>query len=218
MTIPALVHATDDSVTLEHALVENLHRDDLNALEEAAAYQQLIEDFGLTHDEVATQVGRSRATVSNMLRLLQLPPSIQRALQERKLTMGHARALLGTPDRAFQEQLAKRAIDDDLSVRSVEEAIREHETGDTDATPDPEKGEASGTVINQNLRAVSNPPGAAVYSFADGAKLLAEGKKVNYEGASGSCDFDQIGDILSAPFMVQQVRNGKSERVLIVNP
>ena len=152
-TIPALVHATDDSAALEHALVATLHRDDLNALEEAGAYQQLIEDFGLTHDEVATRVGRSRATVSNTLRLLQLPPSIQRALQERKLTMGHARALLGTPDRAFQEQLAKRAIDDDLSVRSVEEAIRGHETGEPDAIPGPDKGEASET--RRRLR----PPG-----------------------------------------------------------
>ena len=80
------------------------------------------------------------------------------------------------------------------------------------------KGEASGTVIKDNLRAVANPPGAAVYSYADGAKLLAEGKKINYEGASGSCDFDAIGDILSAPFAVQQVRKGKSELVTIVNP
>ena len=80
------------------------------------------------------------------------------------------------------------------------------------------KGEASGTVIKDNLRTVSNPPGTVVYSFADGAKLLADGKKINYEGASGSCDFDQIGDILSAPFSVQQVRKGKSEPVMIVNP
>jgi len=80
------------------------------------------------------------------------------------------------------------------------------------------RGEVSGAVIKDNLRTVSNPPGTAVYSFAEGAKLLGEGKKVNYEGASGSCDFDQIGDILSAPFIVQQVRKGKSERVMIVNP
>jgi branched-chain amino acid transport system substrate-binding protein len=80
------------------------------------------------------------------------------------------------------------------------------------------KGEASGTIIKDNLRTVSNPPGAVVYSFAAGAKLLHEGKKINYEGASGSCDFDPIGDILSAPFSVQQVRKGKSERVMIVNP
>ena len=80
------------------------------------------------------------------------------------------------------------------------------------------KGEVSGTVIKDNLRTISNPPGAAVYSFAEGAKLLGEGKKINYEGASGSCDFDQIGDILSAPFAVQQVRKGKSELVQIINP
>src|SRR2546422_335606 len=80
------------------------------------------------------------------------------------------------------------------------------------------KGEASGTVIKDNLRAVANPPGTVVYSFADGAKLLGEGKKINYEGASGACDFDAIGDILSAPFAVQQVRKGKSELVTIINP
>src|SRR5919197_1259659 len=80
------------------------------------------------------------------------------------------------------------------------------------------RGEASGTVIKDHLRAVANPPGTVVYSYAEGAKLLQEGKKVNYEGASGSCDFDQIGDILSAPFAVQQVRKGKSELVTIVNP
>ena len=80
------------------------------------------------------------------------------------------------------------------------------------------KGEVSGTVIKDNLRTVANPPGTVVHTFAEGAKLLREGKKVNYEGASGSCDFDQIGDILSAPFIVQQVRRGKSERVTIINP
>src|SRR5215813_4103242 len=80
------------------------------------------------------------------------------------------------------------------------------------------KGEASGSVIKDNLRAVANPPGTAVYSFAEGAKLPAEGTKIHYEGASGSCDFDQIGDILSAPFVVQQVRKGKSEVVQIINP
>jgi ParB family chromosome partitioning protein len=126
-TIPALVRETDDAAALEHALVENLHRDNLNPLEEAAAYQQLIEDFGLTHDEVAARVGRSRASISNTLRLLQLPPAIQRALQEGKLSMGHARAILGSPDRGFQEALARRAVDEDLSVRAVEELVREHE-------------------------------------------------------------------------------------------
>jgi len=123
-TVPALVRETDDNTALEHALVENLQREELNPLEEAAAYQQLIEDFGLTHEQVAARVGRSRASVSNMLRLLQLPPAIQRAVRERQITMGHARALLGTPDRAFQEALAKRITAEDLSVRAVEEAVR----------------------------------------------------------------------------------------------
>jgi ParB family transcriptional regulator, chromosome partitioning protein len=122
--IPALVRETDDNTALEQGLVENLQREDLNPLEEAAAYQQLIEDFGLTHEQVAARVGRSRAAISNTLRLMQLPPSIQRSVREGQLTMGHARALLGTPDRAFQESLAKRIAKDDLSVRQVEQAVR----------------------------------------------------------------------------------------------
>ena len=128
-TIPALVRETDDNTALEQALVENLQRDDLNPLEEAAAYQQLIEDFHLTHEQVASRMGKSRAAISNTLRLLQLPPSIQRALREGQLTMGHARALLGTPDRAFQEATAKRIVKEDLSVRQVEEAVRARNDG-----------------------------------------------------------------------------------------
>ena len=124
-TIPALVRTADDAAALEQALVENLHREDLNALEEAAAYQQLIEDFSLTHEQVATRVGKSRAAVSNTLRLFQLPPSIQRLVGESQLSAGHARALLGTPDRAYQEALARRAVAEGLSVREVEEAVRE---------------------------------------------------------------------------------------------
>jgi ParB family chromosome partitioning protein len=151
-TIPALVRETDDAAALEHALVENLHRDNLNPLEEAAAYQQLIEDFGLTHDEVAARVGRSRASISNTLRLLQLPPAIQRFLQEGKLSMGHARALLGTPDRAFQEVLARRVVDEDLSVRAVEELVREHQS---DARP----GDGGGSNEPSSPRRALRPPG-----------------------------------------------------------
>jgi ParB family chromosome partitioning protein len=123
-TIPAMIRVADDAAMLQHAIVENVQREELNPLEEAAAYQQLIEDFALTHDDVATRVGKSRAAVSNTLRLLQLPPAIQRSLKDGTIRMGHARALLGTPDRAFQEQLAKRVVAEDLSVREVEEAIR----------------------------------------------------------------------------------------------
>jgi ParB family chromosome partitioning protein len=128
-TIPALVREADDNAALAQAVIENVQRNDLNPLEEAAAYQQMIEDFKLTHEQVAASVGKSRAAISNTLRLLQLPPSIQRAVRERQLSMGHARALLGTPDRAFQEALAKRAIKDDLSVRAVEESVRARNDG-----------------------------------------------------------------------------------------
>ncbi len=127
-TIPAIVRVADDAAMLQHAIVENVQREELNPLEEAAAYQQLIEDFSLTHEEVATRVGKSRATISNTLRLLQLPPAVQRYLKDGSLRMGHARALLGTPDRAFQEHLAKRVVSEDLSVREVEETIRARET------------------------------------------------------------------------------------------
>ena len=130
---------------------------DLNPLEEAAAYQQLIEDFGLTHEEVAIRVGRSRTTVTNTLRLLQLPPTIQRLVQDRSLTMGHARALLGTPDRAFQEQLAKRIVAEDLSVRAVEEAVREHERA-TPTTPAPTRRRATGGDARTRRRQL-RPPG-----------------------------------------------------------
>jgi ParB family chromosome partitioning protein len=126
-TIPAIVRNADNATMLQQAIVENVQREELNPLEEAAAYQQLIEDFALTHDEVAARVGRSRATITNTLRLLQLPPAIQRALKDGALRMGHARALLGTPDRGFQEQLARRIVAEDLSVREVEEAIRNRE-------------------------------------------------------------------------------------------
>lgn len=126
-TVPAIVRGVDDISSLQQALVENVQREQLNPLEEAAAYQQLIEDFQLTHDDVARKVGKSRATITNTLRLLQLPPSIQRHLQDGSLRMGHARALLGTPDRGFQEQLAKRAVAEDLSVRAVEDAVRQRE-------------------------------------------------------------------------------------------
>ena len=124
-TVPAIVRQATDVGSLEQALVENLHREDLNALEEAAAYQQLIEDFHLTHDELASRVGKSRSAITNALRLFQLSPSIQRLIGENQLSAGHARALLGTPDRGFQETLARRSIAESLSVREVEDAVRQ---------------------------------------------------------------------------------------------
>jgi ParB family transcriptional regulator, chromosome partitioning protein len=124
-TTPVLVQPdTGDVTSLEQALVENLHREDLNALEEAAAYQQLIDEFGLTHEQVATRMGKGRATVTNTLRLLQLPAGAQRALAEKTISAGHARALLGTPDRALQDQLVEQITSEGLTVRAVEEIVR----------------------------------------------------------------------------------------------
>ena len=123
-SIPALVHQADDAMSLEEALVENLHREDLNPLDEAGAYQQLIEEFNLTHEEVARKVGRSRAGVTNALRLFQLPPTVQRYVRDGQLSAGHARTLLGTPDRILQEKLANEVVHRGLSVRSLEELVR----------------------------------------------------------------------------------------------
>jgi ParB family chromosome partitioning protein len=123
-TIPAIVRHSDDAGAAEQALIENLHRQDLNPLDEAAGFRQLIDDFELTHDDVARRVGKSRVTVTNTLRLLQLPPSIQHLLHDGRLSAGHARALLGTDDRAFQEGLARQAAAEGWSVRVVEDAVR----------------------------------------------------------------------------------------------
>ncbi len=125
MSIPAIVRDATDIASVEQALVENLHRQDLNPMEEGAAYQQLIEDFGLTHEQLSSRVGKSRATITNTLRLFQLPPSVQKMMADGQVTAGHARALLGTPDRAFQEALAHRVADEQLSVRAVEDAVRD---------------------------------------------------------------------------------------------
>ena len=125
--IPAIIRTSDDLSSLETAVVENLHRQDLNPLEEAAAYQQLVEEFGLTQDDVAQRVGRSRSAVANTLRLLHLPPMVQRLLIEGQLSAGHARALLATPDRSEQERLATQIVQEGLTVRQIEEMLREED-------------------------------------------------------------------------------------------
>jgi ParB family transcriptional regulator, chromosome partitioning protein len=122
-TIPAIVRQTDDEVMLRDALLENLHRAQLNPLEEAAAYDQLLADFGCTHDELAGRIGRSRPQISNTLRLLKLPPSVQRRVAAGVLSAGHARAVLGLEDTAAQERLAQRIVAEGLSVRTVEEIV-----------------------------------------------------------------------------------------------
>ena len=155
-TIPVVVRSADSDVALlEQALVENLHRADLNPIEEAAAYQQLIEDFGLTQEAVARRVGKSRTTVTNTLRLFQLPPAIQSMVAEGQLSAGHARALLGSPDRGFQVELAQRIVRDGLSVREAEEAVRSL----ADPLPDPDTGVRPDSPQKATQRERSREPG-----------------------------------------------------------
>ncbi len=122
-TIPAIVRETGDEDLLRDALLENLHRSELNPLEEAAAYQQLLEDFGCTHEVLATRIGRSRPQISNTIRLLRLPPLVQRRVAAGVLSAGHARALLGLDDPAGMERLAQRIVAEGLSVRATEEIV-----------------------------------------------------------------------------------------------
>ena len=121
--IPAIIKDTHDDDLLRDALLENLHRSELNALEEAAAYRQLLDDFGCTHDELAARIGRSRPQISNTLRLLKLPPLVQRRVAAGVLSAGHARGLLGLADGASMERLAQRIVSEGLSVRNVEEIV-----------------------------------------------------------------------------------------------
>ena len=123
-SIPALVRRTDDTDLLKEALVENIHRVQLNPLEEAAAYQQLLEDFEVTQEELANRLGKSRPTISNMLRLLTLPPTVQRKVAAGVLSAGHAKAVLALDDRSSQERLADRIVAEGLSVRATEEIAR----------------------------------------------------------------------------------------------
>jgi len=135
-TIPAIVRETADNDMLRNALLENIHRVQLNPLEEAAAYQQLLDEFGVTHDELADRIGRSRPLITNMIRLLRLPIAVQRRVAAGVLSAGHARALLaldGGPE--AQEELAARIVAEGLSVRATEEAVTLANRGDSTPAP-----------------------------------------------------------------------------------
>lgn len=137
-TIPALVKRIDEVASMEQALVENIQRRDLNAYEEALAYQQLIEDFQLTHEQLGQRLGKNRATISNTLRILQLPASVQTLINDGSLLVSHAKILLKTPDRSLQEALAKSAAAEGWSVKMLDDAVsgRHDEPGAEDPTTD----------------------------------------------------------------------------------
>lgn len=155
-TIPAIIRATDDEHMLRDALLENLHRSQLNPLEEAAAYQQLMDDFGCTQDELSRRIKRSRPHISNTMRLLKLSGPVQRRVAAGVLSAGHARALLGVDDPAAQERLAQRIVAENLSVRAVEEIVALGELPVEERRPvaaqrrhDPVADEVSGTLSEQ---------------------------------------------------------------------
>ncbi len=147
--IPAIVRATDDEKLLLDALLENLHRAQLNPLEEAAAYDQLLKDFNCTHDQLADRIGRSRPQVSNTLRLLKLSPAVQRRVAAGVLSAGHARALLSVEDSEEQDRLAHRIVAEGLSVRAVEEIVTL--MGSRPQTAQRSKGPRAGTRVSPVL-------------------------------------------------------------------
>ncbi|GAA4490132.1 ParB/RepB/Spo0J family partition protein [Microbacterium panaciterrae] len=139
-SIPAILRETADEDLLRDALLENLHRSQLNPLEEASAYQQLLEDFGITQEVLATRIGRSRPQVSNTIRLLRLPVPVQQRVAAGVLTAGHARAILSLDDADLMQRLADKVVNEDLSVRATEEAAKTISAGSPASTPKPQAG------------------------------------------------------------------------------
>ena len=170
-SIPVIIRQTPDNELLREALIENIHRSQLNPLEEGAAYAQLLSDFNCTHDELATKLGRSRPLISNTMRLLNLPPTVQRKVAAGVISAGHARALLGLTDEAEIEKLANRIVAEGLSVRATEEAVAIHS---------PKKNSKSGKSNTSGKNAASGETLAA-------AELLSDylDTRVSVQGVSG---------------------------------
>ncbi|MDH2412803.1 ParB/RepB/Spo0J family partition protein [Nocardioides sp. CER19] len=181
-TIPAIVRETDDTAMLRDALLENLHRAQLNPLEEASAYQQLLEDFECTHDELASRIGRSRPQISNTIRLLKLSPAVQRRVAAGVLSAGHARSLLAVEDAGVQDRLAQRVVAEGISVRALEEIVA---VGDgTDGKP------------QRTVRAKPVAPGLAEISDRLGDRLETR-VKVDLGRAKGkvTIEFATLDDL-----------------------
>lgn len=152
--VPVIVRDADDTSSLEQALVENLHRQDLNALEEAAAYQQLVDDFDFTQAKIAKRVGKSRSAIANTLRLLALPMGVQRFVSDGRLSAGHARALLGCETESEQLALAERTVEEELTVRDLERLLRGEELGGSESDESPEAEDAAPAPSPKPTRAV----------------------------------------------------------------
>lgn len=193
-TIPAYVQTeVDDALSLERAIVENLHRVDLSALEEASAYQQLIDDFSLTHEQIAERVGKSRTTVTNTLRLLQLGGDAQKALLDGAISAGHARALLAVADTTLQDKLVASITKNDLSVRATEEAVRDALA----PQPAPPGGSAGGRDVPKppRLKPVPEPGVMELEQLLE--DLLSTRVHIDMKGKTGRViiDFADLDDL-----------------------
>lgn len=187
-TIPVIIRDTSDNELLREALIENIHRSNLNSLEEAAAYNQMLSDFGFTHDELAKKIGKSRPVISNTLRLLNLPPSVQKKLTSGTLSMGHARALLGLSDASEIERIANRIVSEGLSVRATEELIAvgsgKKSSGKKGSTSSlgkyQELEEQIGDALDTRVRIKGGANGGRIQiEFADSQDLLRIAKKLS---------------------------------------
>lgn len=187
-TIPVIIRETSDNELLREALIENIHRSNLNSLEEAAAYNQMLSDFGFTHDELAKKIGKSRPVISNTLRLLNLPPSVQKKLTSGTLSMGHARALLGLSDASEIERIANRIVSEGLSVRATEELIAvgsgKKSSGKKGSTSSlgkyQELEEQIGDALDTRVRIKGGSNGGRIQiEFADSQDLLRIAKKLS---------------------------------------
>jgi len=187
-TIPVIIRETSDNELLREALIENIHRSNLNSLEEAAAYNQMLSDFGFTHDELAKKIGKSRPVISNTLRLLNLPPSVQKKLTSGTLSMGHARALLGLSDASEIERIANRIVSEGLSVRATEELIAlgsgKQSSGKKGSTSSlgkyQELEEQIGDALDTRVRIKGGANGGRIQiEFADSQDLLRIAKKLS---------------------------------------
>ena len=187
-TIPVIIRETSDNELLREALIENIHRSNLNSLEEASAYNQMLSDFGFTHDELAKKIGKSRPVISNTLRLLNLPPSVQKKLTSGTLSMGHARALLGLSDASEIERIANRIVSEGLSVRATEELIAvgsgKKSSGKKGSTSSlgkyQELEEQIGDALDTRVRIKGGANGGRIQiEFADSQDLLRIAKKLS---------------------------------------
>ena len=187
-TIPVIIRETSDNELLREALIENIHRSNQNSLEEAAAYNQMLSDFGFTHDELAKKIGKSRPVISNTLRLLNLPPSVQKKLTSGTLSMGHARALLGLSDASEIEKIANRIVSEGLSVRATEELIAvgsgKKSSGKKGSTSSlgkyQELEEQIGDALDTRVRIKGGANGGRIQiEFADSQDLLRIAKKLS---------------------------------------